>query len=42
MNAFYDALEQRSLDQRESELLTALPLQVAHAQVHSEDFAHIL
>ena len=26
MNAFYDALEQRSLDQRESELLAALPL----------------
>ena len=42
MNAFYDALEQRSPDQREADLLAALPLQVAHAQTHSEAFAHIL
>ena len=42
MNAFYDALEQRSPDQREADLLAALPLQVAHAQAHSEAFAHIL
>jgi phenylacetate-CoA ligase len=42
MNAFYDALEQRSPDQREADLLAALPEQVAHAQAHSEAFAHIL
>jgi phenylacetate-CoA ligase len=42
MNAFYDALEQRSPDEREAALMTALPLQVAHAQAHSEAFAHIL
>jgi len=42
MNAFYDTLEQRSPDEREAALMAALPLQVAHAQAHSEAFAHIL
>ncbi|NBS08926.1 MAG: phenylacetate--CoA ligase family protein [Betaproteobacteria bacterium] len=42
MNPFYDDLEQRSPAQREADLLAALPAQVAHAQAHSEAFAHIL
>ena len=42
MNPFYDDLEQRSPAQREADLLAALPTQVAHAQTHSEAFAHIL
>lgn len=42
MSDFYDALETRSIDQREAALLAALPAQVAHAQVRSPAFADIL
>ena len=39
---FYDPLETRAPAQRESELLAALPLQVAHAQRSSPAFAKLL
>jgi phenylacetate-CoA ligase len=42
MTAFYDALEQRDPASRESQLMQALPVQVAHAQTHSRAFASIL
>jgi phenylacetate-CoA ligase len=42
MSDFYDPLETRSPAQRESEQLSALPLQVAHAQRASAAFARIL
>jgi phenylacetate-CoA ligase len=42
MNTFYDALETRDPAQRESQLLAALPAQVAHAQRASAAFAAIL
>jgi len=42
MNDFYDPLETRNPAQRESEQLSALPLQVAHAQRASPAFARIL
>ena len=42
MSDFYDALETRSIDQREAALLAALPAQVAHAQARSPAFADIL
>jgi len=42
MTQFYDALETRSAQQREQQLLAALPLQVAHAQQSTRAFAEIL
>ena len=42
MSDFYDPLETRNPAQRESEQLSALPLQVAHAQRSSGAFARIL
>ncbi|GAA4425403.1 phenylacetate--CoA ligase family protein [Acidovorax lacteus] len=42
MTTFYDDLETRSPDQREAELLAALPAQVAHARAASPAFAEIL
>ena len=39
---FYDALETRSHDERESAHFTALPGQVAHAQAQSSAFAAVL
>ena len=42
MSDFYDPLETRNPAQRESEQLSALPLQVAHAQRSSPAFARIL
>lgn len=42
MSNYYDALEVRSPDVRETELLQALPGQVAHAQSRSPAFARIL
>lgn len=42
MSAHYDALETRSPQAREAALMAALPVQIAHAQVHSPAFAHIL
>ncbi len=42
MLSVYDALEVRAPEQREAELLSALPVQVAHAQTHSAAFADIL
>jgi phenylacetate-CoA ligase len=42
MNGFYDALETRNPGQRESELLAALPAQVAHAQQASPAVAKLL
>ena len=42
MTQFYDALETRDPAQREAQLLTALPAQVAHAQLASPAFADIL
>ena len=38
----YDALETRSPQNREADLLAALPAQVAHAQSHAPAFAEIL
>ena len=40
--SFFDPLETRNPGQRESELLSALPLQVAHAQRSSPAFAKLL
>jgi len=42
MTAFYDDLETRSVEAREAQLLTALPLQVAHAKLKSAAFAELL
>jgi len=42
MSDFLDALEVRSPAVRESELMAALPAQVAHAQRHTAAFAEIL
>jgi phenylacetate-CoA ligase len=42
MTSYFDALETRSPAQRESQLLAALPRQVAHAQRASAAFAQIL
>jgi phenylacetate-CoA ligase len=42
MSSFYDALEQRSPDVREAELLQALPGQIASAQRHAPAFASLL
>jgi phenylacetate-CoA ligase len=39
---FFDALETRSPDQREADLMAALPGQVAKAQAHASAFATIL
>ncbi len=41
-SAFFDGLETRSPEQREAALMTALPLQVAHAQRSTRAFAQIL
>jgi phenylacetate-CoA ligase len=42
MNQFFDLLETRSREQRESEQMAALAAQVAHAQAHSAAFREIL
>ena len=42
MNSFYDALETRSLEQREGELFAALPAQIAHAKGNAPYFAALL
>ncbi len=42
MTSYFDALETRAPAQRESQLLAALPRQVAHAQRRSTAFAQIL
>ena len=42
MTMTYDALETRSTDQREAELMAALARQVAHAQAHASAFGHSL
>ena len=42
MNLFYDALETRSLEQREAELFAALPAQIAHAKGNAAYFAALL
>ncbi|MFN3375386.1 MAG: phenylacetate--CoA ligase family protein [Burkholderiaceae bacterium] len=42
MTTFYDDLETRSPEQREAELMAALPAQVAHARAASPAFAEIL
>jgi phenylacetate-CoA ligase len=42
MTSHYDSLETRSAAARESALMTALPLQVAHAQTSSAAFASVL
>ena len=42
MNLFYDALETRSLEQREGELFAALPAQIAHAKANAPYFAALL
>jgi len=42
MTSFYDALETRAPAEREAALLSALPIQVAHARQHSAAFAAIL
>ncbi|MCF8211777.1 MAG: AMP-binding protein [Rhodoferax sp.] len=42
MTTLYDALEARSPEQREAELMSALPGQVAHAQSRSAAYAAIL
>jgi phenylacetate-CoA ligase len=39
---FFDALETRSPQQREADLLARLPAQIAHAQQHAPAFARIL
>lgn len=39
---FYDALEQRSQAKREADLMAALPVQIANAQLNSSAFAKIL
>ena len=42
MTEFFDALETRSADAREAELMAALRRQLAHAQTHSAAMAEIL
>ena len=42
MNIFFDALETRAPEIRETALMAALPAQVAHAQRHASAFAAIL
>ncbi|WP_312304160.1 AMP-binding protein [Pulveribacter sp.] len=42
MSKFYDALETRTVDEREAALMAALPRQIAHAQQASRAFAGIL
>jgi phenylacetate-CoA ligase len=42
MTEFFDALETRSLAEREAAQLAALPAQIAHAQTHTSAFAQIL
>lgn len=42
MSQHHDALETRSPQQREADLMTALPQQIAHAQKNSAAFAEIL
>ena len=42
MTDFYDALETRSVDEREAALLAALPRQVAHAKARTAAFAESL
>ena len=41
-DAFYDALETRSVDERERALMAALPVQLAHARAHAPAFARSL
>ena len=42
MNSFYDALENTPPEQREADLMTALPAQIANARTNSAAFAEIL
>lgn len=42
MSEYYDDLEHRAPALREAALLAALPAQIAHAQTHSDAFAHLL
>lgn len=42
MANYFDALETRSVEQREAALMAALPVQVGHAQGRSAAFAQIL
>jgi len=42
MAEYYDALETRSPEQRERELMAALPGQIAHAQRHASGLARLL
>ena len=42
MTDFYDALESRSIAEREAALMAALPLQVAHAQARSSAMSELL
>jgi phenylacetate-CoA ligase len=42
MTEYFDALETRSADEREAQLMAALPKQVAHAQKHTGAFAELL
>ncbi|QTD44932.1 phenylacetate--CoA ligase family protein [Ottowia testudinis] len=42
MTNFFDALETRTLAEREAALMAALPRQIAHAQAHSTAMAEIL
>ena len=39
---FFDALENRSTDEREAALMAALPAQIAHARQHAPAFAELL
>ena len=42
MSPFYDALETRRPSQREADLLSRLPAQIAHAQQRAPAFSSIL
>src|SRR5947207_8782478 len=42
MTVFYDALESRSSEEREQQLMGALPRQIAHAKEHAPAFAELL
>jgi len=42
MNAYFDALETRSAEERERALMAALSRQIAHAKAHAESFAELL
>jgi len=39
---YYDALETRSVDERETQLMTALPRQIAHARLHAAAYGQLL